>query len=132
LEQFSDGVSVIQTEWAYTRYTEMNGFVGVPDDNTLFVMPKNYCDKIIAKANGNVSIIEKELGFSDGYFSDGGGLVRIDVEDISGLNIRMPSGNEYGANSLWIPGGFTSGGVPEAITDIISLDRAIVTRIRAN
>ena len=41
LAQFDDGVSVIQTEWAYKRYSEINGFVGVPDDNSVFVMPKN-------------------------------------------------------------------------------------------
>jgi hypothetical protein len=132
LGQFDDGISVIQTEWAYSRYSETNGFVGVPDDNTLFVMPKSYCDEVVLKANGNVSIIETELGFPKGYFSDGGGLVRIDVEDISGLNIRMPSGNETGANSLWMPGGKTSGGVPEAITDIIPLDRADISKINVD
>ena len=26
-------MSVIQTDWAYSRYSETNGFVGVPDDN---------------------------------------------------------------------------------------------------
>ena len=31
----------------------------------------------------------------------------------------MPSGNEYGANNHWIPGGYTDGGVPEAVTDLI-------------
>ncbi len=129
LAQFDDGVSVIQTEWAYSRYSEMNGFVGVPDDNTLFVLPKDYCDGVISRANGNISVIEKELGFPQGYFSDGGGLVRIDVEDISGLNIRIPSGNETGANSLWIPGGRTSGNVPEAITDVIPLDRTKISKI---
>ncbi len=129
LAQFDDGVSVIQTDWAYSRYSETNGFVGVPDDNTLFVMPKNYCDDVITRANGNISIIEKELGFPNGYFSDGGGLIRIDTDNVSGLNIRIPSGNETGANKLWIPGGNTSGGVPEAITDTIPLKDTTVTRI---
>lgn len=45
------------------------------------------------------------------------------------LNIRMPSGNETGANNLWIPGGKTSGGVPEAITDAIPLNETIVTKL---
>lgn len=31
----------------------------------------------------------------------------------------MPSGNEAGANSHWIPGGKTDGGIMEAITDLI-------------
>ena len=132
LAQFDDGISVIQTEWAYGRYTEINGFVGVPDDNTLFVMPKDYCDGVIGRANGNMSIIEMELGFPEGYFKNGGGLVRIDVDDISGLNIRIPSGNEMTANELWIPGGYTSGGVPEAITDIIPIAKTSITRINVD
>lgn len=45
--------------------------------------------------------------------------MRIDISDLDGLNLRMPSGNEVGANSHWIPGGYTDGGVPEAVTDLI-------------
>ena len=60
------------------------------------------------------------------------GLVRIDVDNVSDLNIRVPSGNKATANDLWIPGGYTSGGVPEAITDTIPLDRTHVTRIDIN
>ena len=41
--------------------------------------------------------------------------VRIDPEDFNGL--RIPSGNELGANSHWLPGGYTSGGAPEAVMD---------------
>ena len=129
LSEFEDGISVIQTDWAYSRYSETNGFVGVPDDNTLFVMPQKFCDDVIAEAGGDISIIEKRLGFPEGYFKDGGGLVRIDVDNTSGLNLRMPNGNETGANSLWIPGGRTSGGVPEAITNTIPLERTNITRI---
>ena len=132
LSQFDDGLSVIQTEWAYGRYSEINGFVGVPDDNTVFVLPKKYCDGVVLRANGDISIIEKELGFPKGYFSDGGGLVRVDVDDVTGLNLRLPSGNETGANSLWIPGGYTSGNVPEAISDIIPLKQATISRINVD
>lgn len=43
----------------------------------------------------------------------------------------MPSGNEYGANSHWIPGGKTDGGVSEAVTDLIPniSDNLTVTEI---
>ena len=92
-------------------------------------MPKNYCDDVIERANGNISIIEKELGFPEGYFSDGGGLIRIDAPNTPELNIRIPSGNETGANIHWIPGGKTSGGVPEAITNKIPLKDTTITRI---
>ena len=127
--EFDDGATVIQTEWAYTNYSEANGFVGVPDDNTLFVMPKKYADKVIQNSNGNINYIEEKLGFPKGYFKYGGGLVRIDIEDLSGLDLRLPSGNETGANSLWIPGGETSGGVPEAVLNTVPLDKTRVSRI---
>ena len=132
LAQFDDGVSVIQTEWAFSRYSETNGFVGVPDDNTLFVMPKEFCDEVLKKANGNLAIIESELGFPKDYLKKGGGLVRIDIEDTIGLDVRIPSGNETGANDLWIPGGYTSGGVPEAVTNTIPLDNTQITKLNFN
>lgn len=132
LAQFDDGISVLQRELEYSRYSEANGFVGVPDDNTLFVMPKKYCDKVLSKANGNLSIVERELGFPEGYFKRGGGLVRIDADDVSSSNIRIPSGNETGANDLWIPGGYTSGNVPEAVTNTISLDEVKITKLNSN
>lgn len=31
----------------------------------------------------------------------------------------MPSGNERGANNYWLPGGYSSGGIPEAVIDQI-------------
>lgn len=127
--EFNEGATVIQTEWAYTNYSEANGFVGVPDDNTLFVMPAKYADKVIQNSNGNINYIEEKLGFPKGYFKYGGGLVRIDIKDLSDLNLRLPSGNEIGANSFWIPGGETSGGVPEAILNTVPLDRTRVSRI---
>ena len=127
--EFNEGATVIQTEWAYTNYSEANGFVGVPDDNTLFVMPAKYADKVIQNSNGNINYIEEKLGFPKGYFKYGGGLVRIDIKDLSDLNLRLTSGNEIGANSFWIPGGETSGGVPEAILNTVPLDRTRVSRI---
>ena len=127
--EFDEGATVIQTEWAYTNYSEANGFVGVPDDNTLFVMPTKYADKVIKNSNGNINYIEEKLGFPKGYFKYGGGLVRIDVEDLSDLDLRLPSGNETGANSMWIPRGETSGGVPEAILNTVPLDKTRVSRI---
>lgn len=72
------------------------------------------------------------LGFDEGHFAKGGGLVRIDVEDIADLNLRIPNGNEYGANSHWIPGGYTDGGVPEAVSDLIPNlpDRVVITELK--
>ena len=38
--------------------------------------------------------------------------VRVDIPNPTGL--RVPSGNELGANKFWLPGGYTSGGMMEA------------------
>ena len=93
-------------------------------------MPKTVCDDIAKAAKGDLSVYEQALGFEPGYFKGHGGLVRIDVLDVEDLHIRIPSGNEAGANAWWLPGGYTSGGVPEAITDLIPKSRILVTRLQ--
>ncbi len=119
LAHFDDGASIIMTKEQYITYVKGNSNIGIPSDGTQFVMPKNFCDEIAANANGNIGIYEKALGFDIGHFEDGGGLIRIDIDNLDGLNLHMPSGNEAGANSHWIPGGKTDGGIMEAITDLI-------------
>ena len=60
LAQFDDGASIIMTKEQYMTYVKGNANIGIPSDGTQFVMPKNYCDKIAANANGNISIYEKK------------------------------------------------------------------------
>jgi len=132
LAQFDDGASIIMTKEQYIMYVKGNANIGIPSDGTQFVMPKNFCDEIAMKAKGDISVYEISLGFDIGHFSDGGGLVRIDINDLKGLNLRMPSGNEAGANNHWIPGGKTDGGIPEAVTDLIpnTIDNITVTELK--
>ena len=127
LSMFDDGITIIQTDYAYKTYSLDSGIVGIQSDNTLFVMPKSLCDDILKKANGDILYIEKALGCEPGHFSEGAWL--IDVDNIFGLNLRLPNGNEHGANSYWIPGGYTSGGVPEAISDTIPLSETNVQKV---
>jgi hypothetical protein len=91
--------------------------LGYPD-NSQFIMTKLEMDQMLARAGGNISIIEKELGIPPGAWR-GKELVRIDVPDPKSLGLRMPSGNEAGANSLWIPGGKLPTGQMEAVVDRI-------------
>lgn len=125
LSQFNDGASIIMTRDAYETYVQGNDFIGYPD-NTQFIMPKAYCDQIMNSAS-NTAILEERLGFEPGHFATNGGIVRIDITDISHLNLRISSGNELGANEFWIPGGFTSGGTPEAIVDRIPISDVTIT-----
>lgn len=126
LSLFNEGATIIMTEQQYERFVLGGDFIGIPNDGTQFVLPKSMCDEIDTEAEGDISYYEKVLGFDSGHFSGGGGLVRIDIENLEGLNLRIPSGNEYGANWHWVPGGFTDGGVPEAVTDLIPNNSANV------
>jgi hypothetical protein len=76
-------------------------------------MPKGVADNLIAQSGGSIATLEQLLGLESGTL--GASPVRIDVPNPTGL--RMPSGNELGANSQWIPGGYTSGGIIEAVID---------------
>lgn len=129
LKEFRQGASFIMGLDNYVMFVLTRKFIG-REDNTCFVMPKTVCDDIAKAANGNLAVYEQALGFEPGYFQGHGGLVRIDVLDVADLHIRIPSGNEAGANAWWLPGGYTSGGVPEAISDLIPKSRILVTRLQ--
>ncbi|MBS5988043.1 hypothetical protein, partial [Clostridium sp.] len=79
-----------------------------------FVMSRSELNDIIRNANGDVSKIETLLGLDPGYLGENPFIVTI--KDTS--SIRIPSGNELGAwPEYWVPGGYTSGGIKEAIVD---------------
>lgn len=90
-----------------------------------FVMPSSVADDLIAQAGGDISKLEKLLSLAPG--SLGTSPVRIDVKNLG--NIRIPSGNELGANSQWLPGGNTGGGIPEATITSPELGEYIVKPI---
>ena len=132
LSQFNDGISIIMPKDIYDTIVKKSPFIGILADGTQFVLPKKMCDEIGRKANGKISVYEKALGHDIGHYSNRGGLVRIDIENVDGLNLRIPSGNEAGANAHWIPGGKTDGGIPEAVTDLIKNDpsRVKITELK--
>jgi hypothetical protein len=107
LAQFNDGV----TKFSANTPT---GAVGPPSGGT-FVMPKAQADALIQQSGGDVSKLEDFLGLNRGDL--GNNPIRIDCQSPTGL--RMPDGNEFGANEFWIPGGKTSGGINEATVDQI-------------
>jgi hypothetical protein len=83
-----------------------------------FVMSKKEMDDLLAKANGQLSYIETELGIPAGYWKNTE-LIRIDIQKPKRLHIRIPSGNEAGANDLWIPGGKLPNGFSESVVNPI-------------
>ena len=62
LAQFNEGASIIMTKEQYINYVKGNAVIGIPTDNTQFVLPKNYCDKIASEAAGDIKYYEKALG----------------------------------------------------------------------
>ena len=90
--------------------------LGRPDGQ--FVLPFSDAEELLKKTGGDISKIEEALGVPAGSW-DGNPLLLIVVPDPEGLDVRIPSGNEAGANEFWIPGGFTSGGEPEAVVNQI-------------
>ncbi|TYQ16962.1 UNVERIFIED_CONTAM: RHS repeat-associated protein [Acetivibrio alkalicellulosi] len=116
IEEFRDGGSFITSTDTYNKFIKNSKLMGYPD-NTMYIARKDYMDKIFNEANGDLSVLEKRLGFDNGYFAGGGGLVRIDIKSPLLHNARMPSGMEMGANKYFKWGGYTSGGVPEAVVN---------------
>ncbi|MEM1278138.1 MAG: hypothetical protein AAGH74_16580 [Pseudomonadota bacterium] len=109
LAKFDDGAVRVTPASAIDQY----GTAGPPGG---FVMPKSEFDAMVKEAGGDLIHIETRLGLDPGSLSNGEMVaVRIDPEDFSGL--RVPSGNELGANNQWLPGGYTSGGAVEAVMD---------------
>jgi hypothetical protein len=79
-------------------------------------MPKNEADALMSATQGDPRALEKALGLHEGFL-DSRKLVRIDISHPDDFNLRIPSGNEAGANEQWIPGGLLPDGAAEAVVD---------------
>lgn len=89
-------------------------------------MPKSVADEAIAKAGGDIGLLEELLALEPG--SLGLNPVRVDIPEPK--NTRIPSGNEAGAwPGYWIPGGYTKGGIIEAVVDPVPPAEYKVTQL---
>jgi hypothetical protein len=110
LEKFSNGATRFMAESNLEKY-------GIAQrDGTSFVMPKNEADSMIGAARGDLRVMENELGLPEGFL-DSNKVVRIDIAGPEEFHLRIPSGNEAGANEQWIPGGRLPNGASEAVID---------------
>lgn len=110
LSKFSGGAVRFASADDVVKY----GTAGPPNGG--FVMPKSEFDSLIRQAGGDMRVVERKLGLDSGTLTSGK-TVALEIKPQDMKNLRVPSGNEGGANSHWIPGGYTSGGVPEAVMD---------------
>jgi hypothetical protein len=111
LGHFDEGAARFMTETNLQKY-------GIGQrDGTAFVVPAAEANALEAAAAGSATKLEKALGLPDGLLQNNN-LVRVDIPKPRELDLRMPSGNEAGANSQWIPGGRLPGGGREAVISV--------------
>ncbi len=115
LAKFDDGASFLIPKDYLDKYGRQS--IGFPD-NTQFAMPKKEVDEIIERTGGALGLIEKELGLPAGSWQ-GKEISRIDSPKPREYGLRLPSGNEAGANEQWFPGGRVPGGQSEAVLNNI-------------
>ncbi|GBE65663.1 hypothetical protein MFM001_21250 [Mycobacterium sp. MFM001] len=110
LEKFHDGAARFMPE------TNLDKWGIAQRDGTSFVMPKSEADALMDATQGDPRALEKALGLPDGFL-ESKKLVRIDIAQPQEFNLRIPSGNEAGANEQWLPGGLLPDGASEAVID---------------
>jgi len=115
LKNFKAGASCIVSKELLERH---HGDSIGKADNSQFIMMKSEMDSVLMRSHGDLSRIEHELGIPAGAWKHRV-LVRIDIPKPKKLKLRMPSGNEVGANVLWLPGGLLPTGYKEAVIDRI-------------
>jgi hypothetical protein len=110
LDKFHEGVTRFMPDSNLDKY-------GIAQrDGTSFVMPKSEADALVESTHGDPRAMEKALGLPDGFL-DSNKIVRIDIDHPDNYDLRIPSGNEAGANDQWIPGGKLPDGASEAVID---------------
>ena len=92
------------------------GTLGPPDGG--FVVSRREFEQLIEETGGDLAKVEDKLQLRPGELTSGNTVIAyIEPKDLQ--NLRVPSGNERGAwDGLWVPGGFTGKGVPEAVVDL--------------
>jgi hypothetical protein len=117
IDKFGDGAT------RFYRADSLNTY-GPGNNGTTFVFPTSEIDNIIDQAGGDPKKLGTMLGLGENFFVDKNGnaveIIRADFtpDEITNGNIRMPQGNEGGANAQWIPGGYLPEGIPEAVVNV--------------
>jgi len=114
LDKFSGGASYFTPKWALDAF----GRDPVGRGDGQFVMATQQVNEMLFRTNGDMGMIETELGIPGGTWQ-GQEMVVIQIADPKSVNLRIPSGNEEGANELWLAGGQLPTGHDEGVTDSI-------------
>ncbi len=107
--KFEDGASFLMPESYVSKYSQFDR------DDGLFVSPSSYIDDILKQTNGDNYLIKQKLGIDSDTWNQS--LIRIDIQKPFDYNPRLPSPINSGSNHNFIPGGYTSGWIPEIVID---------------
>ncbi|MBB5035461.1 hypothetical protein [Prosthecobacter vanneervenii] len=110
-EEFIDGASRIISTNSLKKYGPSQ------IDKTAFVFPTSKLSDLLKEAGGDRGKLEDLLGIPRGQLGSRP-LSRVDFKDPASLNIRIPSGNEAGANDQWLPGARLPTGTLEGVIDV--------------
>ena len=110
LAKFDEGIVRVTSRSAFEKW----GTVGPTPG---FAFPKSELAKLIKETGGDLNAVERKLGLTKGTLSSEDTLIVLIKRD-DATDLRLPNGNEDGANELWLPGGVTSGGVSEAVLSL--------------
>jgi hypothetical protein len=115
LSQFNGRASYLLNETQRKMFVDGKAALG--RETGLVMATKEEIDRVIAEAGTSIAELEKLLGFSPGWWQNKGRIYRVDILNPESRNLRFQNGTEEAANEFYTPGGFTSGGVREAVTD---------------
>lgn len=111
LSQFDNGASRFMLKKNLDKYGPGQS------DGTSFLMTRQQADDLLQSTSGDAGAMEEALGLPKGSLSSNE-LVRVDVPSPRPFGLRIPSGNEAGANEQWLPGGKLPTGNLEAVLDL--------------
>ncbi|WP_231643349.1 hypothetical protein [Mycolicibacterium baixiangningiae] len=120
LSHFENGASRILLRSDFEEYG-----IGKPDDGkSEFVLTRDDADAMIDETGGDPVKLAHKLGIPEDQLADDS-VVIVEFHSTESYHPRMPSGNEWGANRQWLPGGRLPQGDLEAVlhTDGMVKDR---------
>lgn len=109
LAAFDGGIVRFTSRTNYVKYGTLGPSGG-------FVTSAREFNAIVKEARGDLRVVEERLGLMNGTLKNGDTMI-VGVKRTDAPSLRLPNGNEDGVNDKWVPGGFTSGRVIEAVAD---------------
>ncbi|WP_156338981.1 hypothetical protein [Chondromyces crocatus] len=113
LEDFRNGGSFLLPARHYWSFVAGRDVLGDPSGQ--FITTRAGMDWLLASCGNGLHHLERSLGIPASTWNEP--IYRVDVHHPLRYRARLPSGAERGANAHFRRGGYTSGGLPEIVTD---------------